>query len=103
MIAILKRLRTIMGTVLGLPVRSTLIDRSANVAQNTNTQLMTANTQRTYLYIQNLTGATMWLNFTSAAAATQPSISISNGAAFVMENNFLCTEAINVFQTVAGS
>lgn len=60
-------------------------------------QVMAANPARSYLLFQNQSGSDMWINFTGAAAATQPSVLIAPGDAYVQEAGFVFTDAVNVF------
>lgn len=81
----------------------TLTDRSGT-ATTTSTQMMAANASRRYLFIQNVsTTKTIWFNFTTAAVATFPSITLPPGASFVMESSFISTEAIFVINGSAGT
>lgn len=84
----------------------TLTDGSTTItAGGTSQQVFAANTSRAYLICQNLDPTEdLWLNFTSAAAIlTAGSIDIkAGGGAYVMENNFVSTEAINLNATTTG-
>jgi len=101
---------TIQGSSSGVSVPTnarqtgTLTDRSGTTSgtASTSTQVAAANTSRKYFIIQNVsTTATIWVNFTSAATATQPSIQLLPGGSFVMEAGYVSTEAINVLSTTA--
>lgn len=86
-----------IGTV--APVRGSLTDRSGTITTGgTSQQIAGANTSRSYLLVVNppTNTATLWLNFTTAAAASQPSIPILPGGSFVMESGYVSTEAVNV-------
>lgn len=86
-----------IGTVVNLPTASTLTDCSGSIASGGVAQTMVAsNASRKYLFIQNTSDTTMWINFTTAAVTTQPSISITAGSSFVMEANFISTELVSV-------
>lgn len=78
----------------------TLTNRSGTVG-TVSIQVMAVNTNRKYLFIQNVGNQTIWINFTAAATTTQPSIQMTPGASFVMENSFVSTEAINVISNNA--
>ena len=56
-------------------------DRSGTItAGGTSQQVAAANTSRRYLVFQNHSDTDMWLNFGTAAVATQPSVKIiANG------------------------
>ncbi len=86
--------------------QGTLTDASGTTSAtpSTSTTLMASNAARKYLFVQNssLTN-TIWINFTTAAAATQPSIQLLPGAAFSMESNYVSTEAVTVLSTAASS
>lgn len=76
----------------------TFIDHSGttSVTPDTSTQVMPANLNRKYLFIQNIDDAIVWINFTSAATAGQASIELLPGAAFVLEGSSISTEAVNI-------
>lgn len=77
------------------PFRGTLTDRSGAGAV-TSAQVAAANSSRKYFFIQNLdSGIVIYVNFGAAATSTN-SIKLTAGAAFVMEGNFVSTQAINV-------
>lgn len=79
----------------------TLTNRSGTTSgtPSTSTQIMASNSTRQYLFIQNVGATTIWINFTTAAVTTQPSIQLSSGANFIMESSFVSTEAVNVIST----
>ena len=68
---------------------------------STSTQIMAANPARKYLLIQNTSSNTIWINFTTAAVANQPSIELLSGGSIVQETGFVSSEAVNVLSTVA--
>jgi len=75
----------------------TLTDGSGAITTaSTNQQIFAANSARKYLLIQNSSLYDMWINFTSAATLSQPSLLVTPGSAFTMENNFISIEAINI-------
>lgn len=78
-----------------VPTQGILTDNSAAVTTS-SAQLMAANPQRKYLLLQNPGTVTVWFNFTTAAALTQPSYQLPAGGSFVQEASFVSTEAINV-------
>lgn len=86
------------------PTNGTLTDRSGATSgtPSTSTQVAAANATRKYFILQNLdTTNAVWINFTTAAAATQPSIKLNPLDVFVMEAGFVSTEAINILSAVA--
>ena len=85
------------------PANGALTDNSGTTSAtaNTSTQIMGVNYARKYLLIQNTSGNTMWINFTSAATTTQPSIELLAGGSLVQESSFVSTEAVNVICSVA--
>jgi hypothetical protein len=75
---------------------------TTSATSNTSTTVMAANASRKYLLIQNVaTSATMWINFTTAATKSQPSIMLSAGASFSMEGGFVSTEAVTIICSLA--
>ncbi len=75
----------------------TLIDRSGTLTAGGTAQLLAAaNPTRVYLFIQNVSSANLWINFTSAAVQSQPSILLLPYGSFVMEANFVSTEAVYI-------
>lgn len=85
------------------PATGLLTDGSTTTSgtPSTSTQIFGTNFYRRYLFIQNTGSTTIWINFTTAAVASQPSIQIVPGAAFVQEGSFVSTEAVNVLSTIA--
>lgn len=84
----------------------TFTDRSGTTSAtpSTSTQVAASNASRKYFFIVNASSSnTIWINFTTSAAATQPSIPVLPNASFVMESGFVSTEAINVLCTIASS
>jgi hypothetical protein len=92
-----------IGDVDIIASKGTLTDQSGTTSgiPNTSTQIMAANATRKYLLIQNVSNVNMWINFTSAATTNQPSILLSAGSSFIMEDSFVSTEAINVISSSA--
>lgn len=89
--------------------RGTLTDRSGTMTAGATAQsLAGANAARKYLLITNPLTATeqgiaaaetLWINFTTTAVRTQPSIPLEPGQTFVMEAGYVSTEAISVIST----
>lgn len=94
---------TITGGGTIRPSRGKLVDRSGSLVQaNRSQQLMAANANRRYLFIQNIGMDDLWINFTNPAVSNQPSVKLPAGTSFTMEGGFVSTEAISVVGTIAG-
>lgn len=92
-----------LGSVIANPVANTLTDCSGTITSGATAQTMVAtNATRKYLYIQNVSDTTMWINFTTTAVANQPSLSITAGSSFVMESTFVSTELVSVIGATTG-
>jgi NADPH-dependent curcumin reductase CurA len=80
-----------------------LTDKSGSITTaNTSQVVAAAKADRKYFFIQNVSGADLWINFTTAATVAQPSIKLAAGASFTMEASFISTEAINIIGATAG-
>lgn len=84
------------------PARGTLTDFSGT-AGAASAQILAANPSRKYLLINNATTADMWINFSGAATNAAPSIKIIGPGSFIMENNFVSTEAIFAIRGAAAN
>lgn len=85
------------SSVTMLPTIGAVTDCSGTITSGGNAQTMVAvNASRKYLFIQNTSDTTMWINFTTTAVANQPSLQITAGSAFTMEGNFVSSEAVSV-------
>lgn len=86
-------------------VQGTLTDRSGSTSgtPSTSTQVMAANEDRRYLLFQNISDTDMWVNFTSAAAASTAGSYLvpANGGSLEMGEAFITTQALNVLCTAA--
>lgn len=51
---------------------------------------------RKYLLIQNNSAETLWFNFTAAATAAKPSLSIPSGGAYESPPHFVSNESVNI-------
>lgn len=90
---------------------ATMTERSSSiVVAATSQQLMAANPARKYLFVQNpstLTGQgiaaaeTLFIRFGASAATvnTGTSIELVAGATFIMESNYVSTQAVQVIAT----
>lgn len=80
-----------------------LTDGSGTITTaSTSQQVFAANSVRAYLLIQNISADDLYINFTGAASASSGSIKISPDGAFAFEDNFVSTEAVNIFGATAG-
>lgn len=92
----------ISGGVPVEPVQGTLTDRSGTLTAGATAQILAAaNASRHYLFIENPSNQTesLWINFTTTAVRSEPSIEIPPGAAFTMEAGFVSTELVSVIAT----
>lgn len=80
------------------------IDRSSTVTTGgTAQQIAAANTTRTYLLIQNVSTASLWVNVGVVAVQNQPSILLpANGGSVVWEDNFIPTGAVSLIGATTG-
>ncbi len=78
-------------------INSTLTDRSG-LATSASAQISPANVNRKYIFIQNISTGTIWINFTTAATAASPSMRLMAGDIFLMEDRFIAADAINVIR-----
>ena len=78
-----------------LPVTFT---HTSFTATNASAQALAINTSRKYLLIQNNSNQTIWLRIGAAATAAAPSIRLTSGSTFSLENNIITTQAINVIR-----
>ena len=84
-------------------ISGTLIDRSGTITLGGTAQsLAPANANRKYFIFQNISAANLYINFTAAAVASQPSITIAAGGSYVMESSFVSSEAISVIGATTG-
>lgn len=107
--------QTTDGTTNAVAVHATkgsLTDRSGTITTGgTKQTLAAANTSRKYLFIENPyalaagtlnTAESLFINFTTDAVKSQPSIEIPIGAAFVMEGSYVSTELVSVNAATTG-
>jgi len=81
----------------------TLTDRSGTITTGgTAQQLAPVNVTRRYLFVENVGTAILWINFTTTAVQSQPSIEIPAGYSFVMEDGFVSTELISIIGPTTG-
>ena len=85
------------------PSQGTLTDRSGTITLGgTAQQLAPAAVYRRWLFIQNISVGDLWINFTTTAVQTQPSIKIAAGGTFVMENSACTYELISIIGATTG-
>ena len=81
----------------------TLTDRSGTITTGgTAQQLAPVNVTRRYLFVENVGTAILWINFTTTAVQSQPSIEIPAGYSFVMEDGFVSTELMSIIGPTTG-
>lgn len=93
------------GSVVAVtPSQGTLTDKSGTISSGGAAQtLAAANTSRKYLLIVNVSAETLWINFTTAAVQTQPSVPIVPNGSYVMEASYISTELISIIGATTGS
>lgn len=108
-----KMFRSLMSNSKGALVTTTfseditrvLIDRSGVIATAGLVQeLMPARPGRSYLLIQNLSDANIWINFGATNAVQgKPSVLLKpSGSTFIMEGSVVSTERISIICPTAG-
>lgn len=83
-----------------------LTNRSGTITAGATAQsMMSANAARRYLLIQNPTtgSESFWINFTTTAVQSQPSIEVAPGVTFIWEGTFIPTEAISVIASTTAT
>lgn len=100
----LQNLINALAQQVGLAVKqSSLIDGSGTITTGGTAQtVFAANGSRRYLYVQNNSTAALWINFTTAATTSQPSLEIVAGNSFVMDSSFVSTEAVSIIGATTG-
>lgn len=79
-------------------------DHSGTIATaNVSQQVMPADQDRMYLFLQNNGDDDLWVNYSIAAVIGQPSIRVPGGSELVEEGNFVSTEPVFVISAVAGT
>ncbi len=80
------------------PRQGNLVDRSGTVTAGGVAQtLMVANPTRIYWFLQNNGTHDLWYNFTTDAAASEPSIRLPVGASYESPPHFVSPEKISIF------
>lgn len=79
-----------------------LTDRSGTIAAGGVSQVVAnANNDRAFLFFQNVSDTTMWINFGATANTDQPSIKVLPDATFVTDR-FVPTSSVNVICATTG-
>lgn len=93
------------GSVVAVtPSQGPLTDKSGTITSGGVAQtLAAANTARKYIIIQNNSVESLWINFTTTAVQTQPSIQLLPNGSYVMEASFVSTELISIIGATTGS
>lgn len=80
-----------------------LIDGSGTIATGGSAQtIFTMNPSRKYLFIQNNSAASLWVNFTTTATQSQPSMQLTAGASLAFQNGYVTTEAVSIIGASSG-
>ncbi len=85
--------------VLAQASQGTLTNRSGTATAVVST-VMSANSSRKYLLFQNTSNGIIYINFTTSATAGANDIQVAPGFSFIMENNFVSTEALTAITSV---
>lgn len=82
---------------------STFTDRSGTITTGgTSQQLAPVNAARKYLIVQNISTNNLYINFTSAATVGTGSLLIPSNGTYVLEDNFVSSEAVNIIGATTG-
>lgn len=104
-IALLKRIRTLLGGLLTVDtvVKLTSTSRSGTIAAGgTAQQLAAANSSRRGIAIQNQSTGDLWINGTGTAAADQTSLRIPAGALYESPSHHVGVGAISIIGATTG-
>jgi hypothetical protein len=78
------------------PVIGPLTDRSNSLAVASSVTVASENKSRGYFIFQNISDATMWLNFGAAATANNNSILVAAQGSVLFTGSFIPNQEINV-------
>ena len=78
------------------PVIGPLTDRSASLSTGSSTTLTVENKSRGYFLFQNISDATMWLNFGAAATANNNSVYVAAQGSVLFNGSFIPNQLISV-------
>lgn len=92
---------TVDGAITAASSKGAITNRSATITA-TSAVIVPANASRNYLFFQNISGSTVWLDFNTTALASTPSIRMQVGEVFIMEGTFVSTDAIHA-RTTSGT
>lgn len=96
---------TLSGTtnnVIDSPTTNTLVDKSGTITTGGTSQTLSTAKSRHYFFVQNISSANLYINFTSASSAGTGSIVIVPNGSFVMEGLFVSSELITIFGATTG-
>ena len=84
-------------------VSGSIADQSGTINNaNASEQIMPSNALRRYLYIENIDGQDMWVNFDSPAVIDTPGSSkLASGESLVYENTFIPTDTVTAISGTA--
>ena len=86
------------------PSRGAFWDHSGTIAAANTSQLVAKeNDARRYLFFQNVSTATLWINFSLAAQEQQPSIKLAPGASYESNAAFVTTESLYAISDTAAA
>lgn len=81
-----------------------MLNRSGTITTGgVSQQIMVANANREYLFVQNLSTENLFINFGAAASIGQPSMKIPPDGSFVMESKFVASDAVFIAGATTGS
>ncbi len=82
--------------------RGPVTDDSGTTVGGASQQVIAQNTSRKFLFFQNTSHTTMFINFGAAATNGSPSIQIAPADTWTSEKFFIPTDAVYVWCSVAG-
>ncbi len=92
-----------VNIVAGLPAPIDMSDFSGTITLGGTSQLaIPVNTNRKYIFIQNVSTGDLWFNFNLAATIGQPSVRLSAGDSFVMESSVIFLYEIYIIGATTG-
>jgi len=88
-----------------MPISSgTPVNRSGSITLGgTAQELAAANTSRSYLFVMNIAGEDLWVNFGAVAVADQPSIRLYPGEAYENPPHWCPTGSVSIIGATTGS
>lgn len=95
-----------VSTATPLPISSgngSLTDGSGSITTANGSQLLfAANPARKYLFVQNNSAGSLWINYGSAATLSSPSVVLTAGQSYENPSSFVSSQAINIVGATAG-